>query len=161
MLTFVTLREVFPADADTLFEWENNPDNWQISDTQRPFLKSEIIEFVNQKQNLKSNLQQRFMICLNENAIGCIDLFEFDVEKKRAGVGVLIADKTNRNKGYAEQSIHLLIDKCRNELDIVHLFCNIFKDNMASIRLFEKCGFQFIDQRNLNNNDVNYYEKTL
>lgn len=149
---------MLPTDVEKLFEWENNPDNWQVSDTHSAFTREQIEVFVKQPQSLNENKQQRFMVCLDNNPIGCIDLFEYDVVIKSAGVGVLIAKKAYRNKGYAAKALNLLIDKCRNELNIVHLFCNIYKENKASIRLFEKCGFQFVDERKLEGKSVNYYE---
>ena len=158
MLAKVTLRELLPADFELLYQWENNPENWDVSETKKPFSKQEIKDFVNQEQNIKKHLQQRFMICLNDIPIGCIDLFEYNSLLNKAGVGVLIADKENRNKGYAELALNLLINKCRNELSIVYLFCNIFKDNTASICLFEKCGFLFVEERMLDGKCVNFYE---
>lgn len=158
MLAKVTLRELLPADFELLYQWENNPENWGVSETKKPFSKQEIKDFVNQEQNIKKHLQQRFMICLNDIPIGCIDLFEYNPLLNKAGVGVLIADKENRNKGYAEFALNLLINKCRNELNIVHLFCNIFKDNTASIRLFEKCKFKFACETELKGKKVNYYK---
>lgn len=146
------------TDVNKLLKWENNPDNWQISDTVAPFSRKQIEDFVNQPQSLKDNKQQRFMVCLDDNPIGCIDIFEYDTAKRKAGVGVLIAEESNRNKGYASEALNLLIEKCRNELNVVHLFCNIYKENKASIRLFEKCGFQFVDERKLEGKSVNYYE---
>jgi len=154
----VSLREIQSADVDELLKWENNPDNWQISDTVAPFSRKQIEDFVNQPQSLSDNKQQRFMVCLNNKAIGCIDLFEYDFAASKAGVGILIAEEIERNKGYASKALNLLINKCRNELNIVYLFCNIYKDNKASIRLFEKCGFQFVDERKLDGKPVNYYE---
>jgi diamine N-acetyltransferase len=154
----VSLREMQLTDVDTLLKWENNPDNWQISDTVAPFSRKQIEDFVNQQQSLKDNSQQRFMVCLDDKPIGCIDLFEYNAAESKAGVGVLIAEKINRNKGYASKALSILIDKCRNELNVVHLFCNIYNENKASIRLFEKCGFQFVDERKLEGKSVNYYE---
>lgn len=154
----VSLREIQSADADELLKWENNPENWEVSETKQPYTEQEIKAFVNQEQNIKKHLQQRFMICLNDTPIGCIDLFEYNPLINKAGVGILIAKKIDRNKGYASKALNLLINKCRNELNIVHLFCNIYKDNKASIRLFEKCGFQFVDERKLDGKPVNYYE---
>lgn len=159
----IFLRPVQPSDADLLLEWENNPENWGVSNTKEPFTKQQIVDFVNSAHDIYINKQYRFMICLNqsETPVGCIDLFDFDEENKRVGVGVLVADKKHRNQGIATQSIQLIIDYCRNKLAIVYLFCHVFKENKNSIRLFEKCGFQFIEERKLFGKPVNYYELKL
>jgi diamine N-acetyltransferase len=156
----IFLRKLQVSDVDFIYEWENNPANWEVSNTQQPFSKQEIIEFVQSEQNIILNKQLRFIICLNQNEepIGCIDLFEFDEKKRQVGIGILIADNQHKNKGYGTEALKVLINYCRNELEIVHLFCNIFKENTTSIRLFEKCGFKFIEERFLDGNKVNYYE---
>lgn len=156
----IFLRKLQPSDADAMFEWENNPENWKVSGTTKPFTKKEINAFVNTDCDINRHQQIRYVICSNltQQAIGTIDLFEFDVNEKRVGIGVLIAEVGNRKKGYAKEALMLMIDYCRNELEIVTIFCNILKDNAASIRLFEKCGFCFIEEQVLYENEVNYYE---
>lgn len=159
----IFLRHLQSTDVDFIYKWENDTANWAVSGTTKPFTKPEIETFVNTKQNLLLDGQLRYVICLNdiEQPIGTIDLFEFDVEQSAVGIGVLIAEKAQRNKGFASETINLIIDYCRNELKLVNLFCNIQKDNTASIRLFEKCGFRFVEERILFQNKVNYYELIL
>ena len=146
-----------------MLKWENNPENWGVSGTKRPFTKEEIKEFVNGIHDIKITQQMRYIICLNNSreAVGAIDLFEYDAENKEVGVGVLIADQANRQKGFASEALKQIVHYCRNELDIVNLFCNITKDNAASICLFEKCGFRFVKEQILFNTEVNYYELKL
>jgi diamine N-acetyltransferase len=159
----IFLRKLQAIDVDVVLKWENNPENWKFSGTTTPFIKKDIAEFVCAEHDIVKNEQIRYVICLNtsEQAIGTIDLFEYSVQENTVGVGVLIAETANRNKGFAEESLDLILNYCRNELKIVTIFCNIIKDNKASIRLFEGCGFQFVDERILFENEVNYYEKTL
>jgi len=159
----IFLRDLQSDDTEVMLRWENDTENWNVSGTTKPFTKSEIKIFVSVKPNLELNEQLRFVICLNdsEKPIGTLDLFEFDIQKKTVGIGILIAEKEYRNKGYAEEALNLVIAYCRNELTLVNLFCNIQKDNTTSIRLFEKCGFQFIEERILNEEAVNYCELKL
>ncbi len=150
-------------DVVPILRWENNSENWGVSGTRTPFIEEDILHLVNTQQDIKINKQIRYMICLNstQNAIGTLDLFEFNESNKIIGVGILIADVENRNKGYAQETINLIIDYCRNELELISIFCNILKDNSTSIRLFENCGFQFIEERELDEKKVNYYELSL
>jgi len=145
-----------------MLDWENNPDNWKVSGTKKPFTREEMEIFVNGVHDLKLNQQIRFVICLNENKkpIGTIDLFDYD-SINSAGIGILIAEETSRNQGFASDALGLISTYCRNELNLVNLFCNIQKNNTISIRFFEKNGFQFKEERNLFNNKVNYYELKL
>ncbi len=159
----IFLRKLQTTDVDAILKWENNAENWNVSGTTKPFTHSDIESFVNGQHDLQLNEQIRYVICLNasKTPIGTIDLFEFNGQTKTVGIGVLIAEKAHRNKGYASEAIELIIDYCRNELNLVNLFCNIQKDNATSIRLFEKNGFQFIQEKELFEKPVNYYELKL
>ena len=159
----IFLRKLESTDVDLILDWENNIENWEVSGTVKPFTKEEIEQFVNGNHDIFENKQIRYVICLvaNNKAIGTVDLFEFDPQNKTVGVGVLIAETENRRTGYASDSLNLICDYCSNELNVVTIFCNILKDNIASIRLFEKNGFQFVEERILFKKPINYYELKL
>lgn len=152
-----------PKDISVIFEWENNPDNWGISDTKTPFTKEEITNFVNSTQDIYLNKQIRLMISLVKEVepIGCIDLFELDTLTNSSGVGILIGDELSRNKGFAKKALELLIRHAKEELKLNQLFCNISLNNTKSIRLFESCGFLFKKERILFEQKVNYYQLKL
>lgn len=139
----IYFRELTSDDIDVLMAWENNPKNWKISSTTKPYSRAQIEEFVHLKQDIFLHEQLRLIICLTETneIIGNIDLFDFEAVHKRVGVGILI-DEKYRRKGYANQSIILIEEYCQLILGVKNLFCNILTDNTASIGLFEKNGFE-------------------
>ncbi len=141
----VTLRAVEPSDADLLFEWENDGNNWQISHTITPFSKRIIEQYVETAhQDIFVNKQLRLMIDKNEDqtTIGTIDLFDFEPFHARAGVGILIHQEEERAKGYASESLALVSKYCKNTLIIKQLYCHISEKNIGSQRLFTKLGFE-------------------
>ena len=77
----------------------------------------------------------------NDQALGLIDLFDFDFKNKRAGIGVLIKSETDRYQGFGKEALKLLIDYCFNQLQLNQLYCNISEENIASLQLFKKQGF--------------------
>ncbi len=141
--TNIYLRTIEPRDASLMLKWENNPENWAVSDTLVPFSEHLILQYVNSAQDIFETKQLRFIICLQENdkPIGTIDLFEYDPLHRRAGVGVLIDEVSERNKGYADEALKLMIQYSFEKLNLHGLFCNIFESNAHSIRLFEKNNF--------------------
>lgn len=145
----IYLRKVIPEDAKHLLDWENDPENWKVSGIIEPYSIEEIIDYVLHQQDEKSSGQLRFMICdlLTNEPIGNIDLFQIDFINKNAGVGILIASKYNRNRGYAKQSLNLLIDYCKHEMSFRNLFCSIHADNESSLKLFKNAGFEEIGLR--------------
>lgn len=139
----IYLRTIEPADTALMLKWENNPENWAVSNTMVPFSEHLILQYVNSAQDIFATKQLRFVICLKENdkPIGTIDLFEYDPLNRRAGVGVLVDEVSERNKGYANEALQLMINYSWERLSLHSLYCNIFESNEHSIKLFLKNGF--------------------
>lgn len=141
----IKLRAPEPEDLDLLYKWENDTEIWQISNTISPFSKYTLRKYIeNSHRNIFETGQLRFMIDLRSSGktIGTIDLFDFDPFHQRAGIGILIADKSERRQGNAEMALKCLINYCFDHLKLHQLYCNITADNHASIKLFEKIGFK-------------------
>jgi len=139
----VYLRTVEMEDVPLLLQWENDPENWKVSGIDVPYTEDEMKQFVINHLPIQVTGQARFIICLLENdlPIGTIDLFDANFKHRFAGVGILIAEKHMRNKGFATESLHLLIQFCEERLSLKNLHCSIHSDNLSSITLFEKAGF--------------------
>ena len=97
----VILRALEPSDIDTMYQWENDTDNWFVSNTITPYSRFLLEQFTaTAHKDIYENKQLRLIICSPDNkAVGTIDLFDFDPLNQRAGVGILIADKSERRKG--------------------------------------------------------------
>lgn len=139
----IYLRTIEPNDAQLMLKWENNSENWAVSNTLVPFSEHLILQYVNSAQDIFETKQLRFIICVTDTdkPIGTIDLFEYDPLNQRAGLGVLIDEVSERNKGYANEALKLMIRYSWDRLNLHGLFCNIFESNEHSIKLFQKNGF--------------------
>lgn len=139
----ITLRAMEPSDIDVLYEWENDTENWKVSSTQTPFSRKTLEQYISTAHEDIYNVKQlRLIICDKElKAAGCIDLFDFEPNHLRAGIGILIADKSDRRKGYASDALELMINYCFETLNLHQLFANITIDNEPSVLLFQKHGF--------------------
>jgi diamine N-acetyltransferase len=143
------LRAIEPNDIDLIYQWENNAEIWQISNTLTPFSRSIIKQFINNAHlDIFQAKQLRLMIDKIDKkpteTVGTIDLFDFDPFHKRAGIGILIAEEKDRQKGYASDALDVLINYCFSVLQLHQLYCNISCDNISSIKLFENKGFKLI-----------------
>jgi diamine N-acetyltransferase len=136
----VTLRMPKLLDLDQLLLWENNLKNSLFSDNPIFYTKEQIEEFLTSDQDIFLNLQMRFMIDSSGSAVGCIDLFEYDMVNSRAGVGVFIDEKF-RNKGFATKALSILKSICIKDYFISNLYANILCTNKPSIKLFKSAGF--------------------
>lgn len=140
----IRLRALEPEDIDLLYDWENNIEVWEVSNTFEPISKFILAKYIKESQrDIYESRQLRMIIeTIEGNAVGAVDLFEFDPFHFRAGVGILIHDEKERKLGYATDALIILCDYAANYLRLHQLYANITEDNMASIHLFRKVGFE-------------------
>lgn len=145
----ISLRAIEPSDIDLLYRWENDTENWKVSNTQAPFSRFVLEQYIaSAHEDIYTAKQLRLMIDTvpgpgePAHSTGCIDLFDFDPAHLRAGIGILIGDKSDRQKGYASEALKLLTEYCFSTLHLKQVYCNITVDNESSILLFQKQGFQ-------------------
>jgi len=140
----IRFRALEPTDIELLYMWENDLEIWQVSNTFEPFSKYILAQYIKESQHdIYESKQVRMIIeTLEGKAVGAIDLFDFDPFHFRAGVGILIHDKKDRNMGYANDALQLLCHYAANHLRLHQLFANISLDNMISIQLFKNNGFE-------------------
>jgi diamine N-acetyltransferase len=139
----VRLRALEPHDIDLLYKWENDTAVWVASNTFTPFSRFVLEQYIASSHNdLYTNKQLRLMITTREGKdVGAIDLFDFDPHHQRAGIGILIADREDRGKGFASEALGLLINYCFVHLHLHQLYCNVTVNNEESVLLFQKHKF--------------------
>ena len=142
----IFLRALEPEDLEFLFQVENNTEIWEISGTTSPYSKHVLKQYLeNAHRDIYDVKQLRLCICQDDgNVIGLIDLFDFDPKNHRAGLGIIVIDVKNRNKGTGTEAISLLSEYTFSILQLRQLYVNIAEDNKLSIHLFEKLGFQLV-----------------
>ncbi len=141
----IYLRALEPEDLEFVYSVENDESVWEVSHTQTPYSRFLIRQYLeNAHQDIYEAKQLRLAICLKDNfqAIGLIDLFEFDPKNNRAGIGILIKNNVNRNSGIGTETLGLLIEYAFKQLNLHQLYANIDVENEISLALFAKFGFQ-------------------
>ncbi|MEO0573623.1 MAG: GNAT family protein [Bacteroidota bacterium] len=138
------LRALEPEDLDFLYALENDTEIWEISNTLRPYSRMLLKEYLqNAGRDIFEVKQLRLCICAtNDERIGLVDLFDFDPKHRRAGIGIIILNPSDRNKGTGAEALQLLMDYCFAVLELHQVYANILEDNLKSIHLFEKLGFE-------------------
>lgn len=140
----IRFRALEPDDIDLLYDWENNTEIWEVSNTYEPFSKYLLAKYIKDSaRDIYESKQVRMIIeTMEGQPVGAIDLFDFDPFHLRAGVGILIHDKKDRKLGYATDALQLLCNYASSHLRLHQLFANITADNLASIQLFKNNGFE-------------------
>lgn len=140
----IKLRPLEPEDLESLYQWENDPKIWQVSNTMVPFSRYILKQYLEEShRDIFETKQLRLIIEDSDGqAVGAFDLFDFDPYHQRAGIGILIYNKDDRGKGLASDALILISKYAIEILGLHQLYANITVDNKASIHLFQKVGFQ-------------------
>ena len=139
----INLRALEPEDLQFLFDTENDESFWEVSHTQTPFSKFLLKQYLkNAHLDIFEAKQLRLIIEEKENnkAVGMIDLFDFNPQHHRAGIGILVLEEYQQ-KGFASEALNLLIQYCFSHLNLHQLYANIASDNTKSIALFQQHQF--------------------
>jgi len=134
-------------DAEIYTQWLNNleiTDNLGISD------RMTTIE--NSRNWIKRVIDERayqFLIIdlQNDRILGKIELYKLDYIKRIGEIGVFIAEKSDRGRGFAKEAINLLLDFSFNYLNLNNIMLGVFEFNKIAIELYEKIGFKEIGRR--------------
>ena len=115
----ITLRPLEPDDIELLYQWENNIEIWNVSNTRTPFSKYILAEYIKESAKDIYGAKQLRLIIQNENSIpvGALDLFDFDPYHMRAGIGILIHSTGNRNNGYGSDALNAIFGYAKEVLN--------------------------------------------
>lgn len=140
----VFLRALEEEDLQLLYQLENDTRVWEISGTTTPYSKHVLQSYLdNAHRDIYDVKQLRLVICSydEKKAIGLIDLFDFDPKHRRAGIGIIITNEADRNKGLGAEALELLCNYAFSVFALRQLYANILQENDRAIRLFQKLGF--------------------
>lgn len=136
------LRSVDFSDIDTLLLWENanNEPLYGIFKERYTRKNVELFVMLQMQYTIEQTEQMRLMICTHEGErLGSIDLTDYDGRK--AFVSILIFEPSNRRKGFGDSALRMVVEYAK-KLGLRSLYATILPDNLPSINLFEKVGFE-------------------
>jgi len=142
----IYLRALEPEDLEFIHTIENDETIWEISNTQTPYSKYLIKQYLDNAHKDIYEVKQLRLVISNykDEALGMIDIFDFDFKNRRAGIGIIVKNPSDRQNGYGSEALSLLIQYCFTHLNLHQLYCNISEDNLVSIKLFTNQGFNKI-----------------
>ena len=145
----VLLRALEPSDLPILYDWENDTRNWTVSNTLAPFSRCLLEKFIETSaQDIYTNKQLRLMVVdlATSHTVGVLDVFDFEPAHRRAGIGILI-EPSSRGQGFGKDSVLIAKKYLFDVLKLHQIYCHIMVDNIHSISLFQKCGFEICGQK--------------
>ena len=140
----IRLRALEPSDLEFLYELENNPAIWEVSGTTSPYSKYLLQQYLdNAHRDIYEVKQLRLAIAAaSDKVVGFADLYEFDPRNRRAGLGLVILNPQDRNKGMGAETVDILCNYAFSVLELHQVYAHVLEDNAASLRLFRKLGFE-------------------
>lgn len=140
----VTLRSPEPEDLELMYAMENDTTLWSAGNATLPYSRYTLRAYLEQsRQDLLAERQARFVIELDGNSAGMIDLADYDPINSRAEVCIGLLGKY-RGQGIASHALQLLCNYARERLHLHQLYAYIPAWNESSIKLFENAGFKNI-----------------
>ena len=121
----VYLRALEPEDLDFIYEVENQPDHWAMTDFTVPYSRFSIRQYLRDNRN---------------------DLFADKHLHAHAEVGILVRQEY-RGMGYAGEALGLLCDYAFGFLALHQLVAYVLVDNHDSRELF--CANEFVSRGTL------------
>jgi diamine N-acetyltransferase len=142
------LRAVEPSDLELMYLWENDREVWRVSGNTAPLSRERLAQFIEeQSYDIYATRQMRLIIESEGTAVGTLDIFDFDPQHLRFGIGILIYAQEDRRRGYAHAAIEQLKIYAKETLGLKQIWAGVAEDNRASISLFESCGFELCGTR--------------
>lgn len=135
------IRPAEPADAELIYNWENDTDVWLYGLSPAPVSRFAIEQYLLSTQaDPVVDGQLRLIMEAGGASVGMIDLYDIDMRNRRAFIGIFV-DSAARRKGFGAKALDMLCAYCRENLALHQLFAVVAADNEASFTLFQSAKF--------------------
>ncbi len=141
----VYLSPMNVEDAETYVKWLND---FSVTDGIGTSNKMMSLEIEKEWISQNSNQYQFAIVRLEDDQLmGNCSIHGLDLSRHTAEVGLFIGDEENRNKGYGQDVLNILLDYGFNYLNLNNIMLKVFSFNERAIRCYEKVGFKEIGRR--------------
>ena len=149
----ILLRSLRYSDLEFLEYIENNKANWRFGSEEKEYTYQQFSDYIaNSSVDISIAKQFRYLIDFQDTPVGFIDLFDYTIDS--VNVGIIISEDF-RNRGFGKEALDIIIDYVFGVLGVRKIYVSISKDNLASIRLFNSCNFDLINEKG----DMQYFVK--
>lgn len=138
------LRALETADADFMYEVENDAQAWRYSDTIAPLSRRILRDYaLTYDADPFTAGQLRLIITEKDSGkpVGIIDLYEVSQRHQRAFIGIYIC-KEFRHKGYGDETLQLIEEYAHNTLHLHQLGAKVEEGHSMAEKLFRHRGYE-------------------
>lgn len=139
----IHLRAIEPEDLDLLYRIENDPALWNVGNTNVPYSRFDLHEYIAHNRNdIYTDRQVRLMMENEQKQIvGIVDLINFVPTHLRAEVGIVV-EQPFRRCGYATSALSKIAVYAKRVLHLHQLYAVIKEDNQPALCLFRHAGYK-------------------
>ena len=135
-------RRPYLDDAESICLLKNNAKAaYLLGGIYRPYSYDDIVNWINFHNNNASEVLLVIEDRKTNKLIGHVGLYKIDQVAKKTEYGILIADDESRGKGYGAKATRLMVDYAFKELGMHKVTAEVLSENLPSISMFKKCGF--------------------
>ncbi len=132
-------------DAETYVKWLND---FSVTDGLGTSDKITSLESEKEWISKNSNQYQFAIVRLEDDKlIGNCSIHDIDQQKQCAEAGLFIGDEENRNRGYGQDVLSLLLYYGFNYLNLNNIMLKVFSFNERAINCYKRVGFKEIGRR--------------
>ena len=139
----LTARRLTPEDARTLFQMYSDSDAMKYRGSKSMTNIDDALKMISESDSI-SRLRLGIVRKSNNELVGTLLLKKYNVQG-RYEIGFSFG-KEYWGKGYGQETLQMVEDEVRVSNSVKELCAWCIKDNVASIRIFQKAGFHSIPQ---------------
>ncbi len=141
----IDLRELREDDAENMLEWMHDPECQRGFQKDMMSISLEEARRFCREARLTADLQNGqsmhwAVIDETDEYLGTISLKKINMDCHSAEFAISLRQKAH-GRGVGVEAIRLLLKKGFEELGLHRIYMTVLADNIAAIRLYEKCGF--------------------
>lgn len=138
------IRPIEPEDLEFLYTIENDPYLWDATDTEAPFSRFALKQYLASLRPMQERGELRMAIDIEADArhrtVGLVELTDINYYHARAEVGIALL-KEYRGQGLGTRALQLIEQLALKRLRLHQLYAYVAESNSTSAHLFEKGGY--------------------
>ncbi len=141
----VTIRPLKDGDEKVSYKWRNDPEIWLMTGSRPNIEVTEQVEYEWLQKVLTQKDSLRYAICVGDKNeyVGNVQIT--NITEESGEFHIFIGNKYYWGKGVGATATRLMIDEgFKKGLKQIYLYVRL--DNVAAIKVYEKCGMSVISQ---------------
>lgn len=140
----IFLRRLTEDKIELVRKWRNDPKISQYMEYRKIISAAEQLQWFHRINN-EGNYY--YLIIVDNNEIGLIDIRDIDYEKKVGEPGIFIWDDNYLNSDISFRACLLMIDFAFDTLKLQNMIIHVLSDNKKAIQFNKFLGYKLIDNQ--------------